>query len=96
MKIAYILLLSLLLSGCGMKISVVDIAGKPIAGASVTGQSLSMGTQALITDASGTVNIPSSIGVQDIKWIRAECAGYITAHVDYSTKSSIIITLNRK
>ena len=86
----------MILVGCDYKIVVKDSIGIPVVGASVSGQSLSMGTQVYVTDKDGAVKVPTSINVQDVKWIRVECPGYELAQVDVSSSSPLVITLTKK
>ena len=95
-KLVLLTLSTLILTGCGYRIVVKDAIGIPILGASVSGQSLSMGTQVFTTDTDGAVKVPTSISVQDVKWIRVECPGYESVQVDVSSISPMVITLTKK
>ena len=80
-----------ILSGCGNKVQVINLAGLPIKGAKVTPISLSAGGSPSITDASGYVSL--SFSAQEIKWIQVDCVGYTMVQVPVPAKYPLIITL---
>jgi hypothetical protein len=88
-----ITLIILLLCGCGNQVQVVDMAGLPIKGATVTPVSLSINGAPTTTDASGFATLSSSI--QEIKWIQVDCIGYKMIQVPVPTKYPLVITLQK-
>ena len=96
MKSSYILglICAVLLTGCSKStVVVVDISGKPISGAQVTGTSLSMSTSKVITNAKGKANVPSNI--QGIKWVQVEKVGFKSTLVAIPTTWPLKITLKK-
>ena len=73
-------ILPMVVSACSSRpdIVVTDGLGKPIAGATVTGTSLSIGGQATTTDRHGHADIPWAI--QTTEWIGVSKPGYESVH----------------
>ena len=70
----------------------VDSAGRPVEGATVTGTSLSISGQRTRTDTYGRASVPWSI--QKTKWIAIGKAGYVTVSgIDVDQKKPIKIRL---
>ena len=108
MKKSYcsILVLLLILCGCNKKnqavsvdssnrVQIVDVAGKPIRGAAVSGVSASMNGQQKLTNSSGYASVPLFIFIQPVKWIKVDCVGYEMVQVQVPAKYPFVITLRK-
>ena len=95
-----ILSLTLLLLSCqsifgNPSVLILDEAGDPIEGASVTPISLSINYIPQKTDEKGQVTIPSRL--QKVKWITVDKIGYEpSGYIDFSGKKPLKVLLKKK
>ena len=59
---------------------VTDVAGQPIAGATVAAVALSTTTGPNLTDTNGKTQLPGNI--QGVKWVRVSATGFETVQVE--------------
>lgn len=91
-----IVLTTVCVAGCSTfsqqrRVQVVDPSGAPIAGAVVEGQTMSMNTGPIITDAKGEATARDNI--QGLKWINVSKDGYQTANVNAPSTWPLRVTL---
>ena len=91
MDTRWILLLVLVLSGCGSRVHVVDLAGRPIVGANLTTFSPSIaGDMTVTTNDQGDTLCPYFIGQNEIS---ISATGFRSTHVDLPCHFPVTITL---
>ena len=92
-----LLTINLLFSGCNgnTKLTIVDDAGLPIAGAIIVSQSLTMDGNCSISKTDGSVYVPSNFIAQEIRFMKISATGYDDLLVDLSALTSHIVTMNK-
>jgi hypothetical protein len=74
-------------------VDVVDPAGNPVAGASVTPVTASMNGNAVTADGKGEALIPTSMGVQATHWVSVSKAGFTAVQVPVPKAWPLRVTL---
>jgi hypothetical protein len=72
-------------------VQVVDVSGKPIAGASVEPVSAGFNGPPILTNAKGEATVPLHVIVQETWWVRVSKFGYAKESVDVQGKKHIVL-----
>ncbi len=82
----------LMLTGCAQRVQVFDIAGKPVEGADVSADSLSISMH-YKTDAKGDTWVATNNSFQDVKWVSIGKDGFQGVQIPVPAKWPLRVTL---